>query len=84
MQTGTLLILAAIYQTARDVLSRKRSLLLSECQGEVPSEFLWRSSLVLTQKADEVGRVQGFFLIASMFGVLCLLLAVVTWMWGHS
>jgi hypothetical protein len=36
---------------------------------------------VLTQKADEVGRIQGFFLIASMFGVLCLLVAVVTWIW---
>lgn len=52
--------------------------------GEVPSEFLWRSSLMLARKADEVGRVQGLFLIASMLGVLCLLVAVVTWMWGHS
>jgi hypothetical protein len=39
---------------------------------------------MLARKADEVGRAQGFFLIASMFGVLCLLVAVVTWMWGHS
>jgi hypothetical protein len=39
---------------------------------------------MLARKADEVGRVQGFFLIASIFGVLCLLVAVVTWMWGHS
>jgi hypothetical protein len=39
---------------------------------------------MLTQKADEVGRVRGFLLIASMFGVLCLLVAVVTWMWAHS
>jgi hypothetical protein len=39
---------------------------------------------VLTQKADEVGRVQGFVLIASMFAVLCLLVAVVSWMWEHS
>jgi hypothetical protein len=39
---------------------------------------------LLARKADEVGRVQGFFLITSMFGVLCLLVAVVTWMWGHS
>jgi hypothetical protein len=39
---------------------------------------------VLTQKVEEVGRVQGFFLIASMFAVLCLLVGVVSWMWEHS
>jgi hypothetical protein len=47
-------------------------------------EFLLEEFLVLIQKADEVGRVQGFFLIASMFAVLCLLVAVMSWMWGHS
>ena len=56
----------------------------ASARAKCPQNFFEGVSLVMTQKANEVGRVQGFFLIASMFGVLCLLVAVVTWMWGHS